>query len=247
MSASAIQKTADIFTRNSLIRDSRYRYEIAERRHKKGIIKIFTKAFCEAEPMTHYLGIDPKKFKIFSKEVTENAIRDQLSIVVLDKDKVIACALVEDLMNVHEAPINFDPKFKYIVSLLETLSGDFFNNKTFEKNTIAHLFITAVDKDYRRRGLSTQANFHAMDLATRHGFTFMYSELTNFYNEMGVFHHMKQNHRRLLGACDYKDFEIDGFKPFPHLKGYAHGYLWEIQEGAMLTYAVNDQRIEEPL
>lgn len=237
----------DIFTRNNLQPDTHFHYEIAQRKHKKGIIKIFTKAFCEAEPMTHYLNIDPKKFKAFTKQVTENAICDHMSIVALDRDKVIACALVEDFADMREAPTNFDPRFKYIISLLESLSGDFFKDKKFEKNTIAHLFITAVDKDYRRRGLSTQVNFHAMDLAAKRGFQFMYSELTNFYNEMGVFNHMKQNHRRLIGACDYKDFEVDGVKPFPHLKGYAHGYLWEICEGAGLQYTVDNKMMSEAI
>lgn len=245
MNAVALKKSDDIFTRNALPQDTRYRYEIAQRKHKKGIIKIFTKAFCEAEPMTSYLRIDPKKFKTFSKEVTENAIRDQMSIVALDKDKVIACALLEDFADMHETPTNFDPRFKYIVKLLESLGSHFFKDKKFEKNTIGHLFITAVEKEYRRQGLSTQVNFHAMDLAARRGFKFIYSELTNFYNEMGVFNHMKQNHRRLIGACDYKDFEVDGFKPFPHLKGYAHGYLWEVHEGAKLTYTVNNQVMQE--
>jgi hypothetical protein len=201
--------------------------------------------FCESEPMTRYLNINQKKFKIFSKQVAENAINDKLSIVVLDKDKIIACALVEDFAAMHEVPTDFDPHFKYIVSLLESLGEGFFKGKQFEKNTIAHLFITAVDKHYRKRGLSTQVNFHAMELAARKGFTFMYSELTNIYNEMGVLHHLTENHKRLIGACDYKDFEVDGIKPFPHLKGYAHSYLWEINEGAKLTYTENDQLISE--
>jgi hypothetical protein len=247
MNTVALQNSLDIFTRNHLQPDTHFRYEIAQRKHKKGIIKIFTKAFCENEPMTQYLHIDPKKFKAFSKQVTENAIRDHLSIVALDKDKVVACALIEDFADMHEAPTDFDPKFKYITSLLETLGGNFFKDKKFEKNTIAHLAITAVDKDYRRKGLSTQVNFHAMDLAVKRGFRFMYSELTNFYNEMGVFNHMKENHRRLIGACDYKDFEIDGIKPFSDLKGYAHGYLWELTEGAVLQYCVDNKIISETI
>ena len=229
----------DIFERNELTPDTHFRYEIAQNKHSDGIVKIFTEAFCGSEPMTHYLQIDPQKFLAFSTKVTENAIADQLSIVALDGNNVIACALVEDLADMREAPIDFDPNFKYILSLLEKLDGNFFKDNKFEKNHIAHLFITAVDKDYRRRGLSTQVNFHAMDIASKRGFQFMYSELTNFYNEMGVFNHMKDKHRYLLGACDYKDFEIDGFKPFPDLPGYAHGYLWEISEGAVLKYHKN--------
>ncbi len=247
MTIAASHHLADIFTRNNLQPDTHFRYEIAQRKHKKGIIKIFTEAFCGAEPMTHYLHIDPKKFKTFTKQVTENAICDHLSIVALDKDKVVACALVEDLAAIREAPTDFDPNFKYIISLLESLGGDFFKEKKFDKGHIAHLFITAVDKNYRRRGLSTQVNFHAMNLAEKLGFQFMYSELTNFYNEMGVFNHMTQKHRRLIGARDYKDYEIDGFKPFPHLKGYAHGYLWEISEGAVLEYTVDNKKMQETI
>lgn len=85
-----------------------------------------------------------------------------------------------------------------------------------------------------------------MNLAARKGFKFVYSELTNVFNERGIFNHMLENHKRLLGACDYMDFEIEGFKPFPHLKGYAHGYLWEIHKDAQLTYAANDKIMSEP-
>lgn len=226
----------NIFERNQLKVDTHFHYEVAQKKHTHGIVKIFTEAFCSSEPMTYYLKIDPQKFLAFSTKVTENAIQDQLSIVALDGDRIVACALVEDLAEMRDAPIDFDPNFKYILSLLETLSGDFFKDKKIAKKNIAHLFITAVDKDYRRRGLSTQVNFHAMDLAAKRGFQFMYSELTNFYNEMGVFNHMKEKRRQLLGACDYKDFELNGFKPFPDLPGYAHGYLWEIVENAKLDY-----------
>lgn len=246
MNAMIQNRIEDVFVRNNLMPDNHFQYEVASRRHKKGIIKVFTDAFCEAEPMTRYLKVDPKRFKSFTKEVTENAIRDQLSIVALDKGKVIACTLLEDFAAMHDVPTMFDKNFKYIISLLETLGGDFFINKKFEKNNVAHLFITAVAKEYRHKGISTQVNFRAMNLAAQRGFKFVYSELTNVFNERGIFNYMINNHKRLLGACDYKDFEIDGVKPFSHLKGYAHGYLWEIHEGSPLTYAVNDKIMTEP-
>lgn len=237
----------DVFSRNGVSVDTRFQYEIASPHHQEAIVKIFTNAFCQSEPMTRYLGIAPKSFIAFSEAVTANAIQDQFSIVALDQDKVIACALVEDFANMHDAPTDFDPNFKYILRLLENLGVNFFRDKKFDKNKIAHLFITAVDQNYRKRGLSTQVNFQAMNLALQNGFDFMYSELTNIYNEKGVFNHLTKNPRRLVGACDYNEFQFEGFKPFPHLKGYAHGYLWELRENAKLTYAVNDQIMSEAL
>lgn len=159
MNAIAENRVEDVFVRNHLEPDNHYQYEVASRRHKKGIIKVFTDSFCGSEPMTKYLNMDPKKFKAFTKAVTENAIRDQLSIVALDKGKVIACSLVEDFAAMHDVPTTFDKNFKYIISLLETLGGDFFKDKKFEKNSVAHLFITAVAKEYRKKGFQPKLIF----------------------------------------------------------------------------------------
>jgi hypothetical protein len=205
----------------------KYKFETAAEQHLEGIIDVFAEAFCTAEPMTQYLKIDQKRFKVFARAVAENAIQDKLSIVALDKDKVVACALVEDMAAIRDAPLDFHPDFKYIAALLEQLGASYFAEKVFKIQCVAHLFITAVATNYRRQGLSTAVNLRATALAGLRGFKFIYSELTNVYNELGIFHHIQKN-RQLTGTCTYKEFEVGGIKPFAALSGSANGYIWEI-------------------
>jgi len=236
----------DNFVLNGIVRNNHYEFQIAKPSHKDGIIDIFTDSFCNSEPMTQHLNINPVNFKEFTAEVTENAIKDRLSIVATCNKKVIACTLIEDLAAMHDVPVDFDPNFKYIIGVLEKLGEDFFTNKEFTKCCIAHLFITAVSKDFRGKGLSTQVNFRAMNLASENGFKFVYSELTNHLNTQGIINHLA-NKKRLIGSCVYNEFEMDGIKPFANLDGKADGYLWEIQKNAKLMYVANDRVFVESL
>lgn len=223
--------------------DSHYTYEILEKEHIDQVVDVFTRAFCRSEPMTEYLRMDEKKYSVFARAVAEQAYQDGLSIVALDKKRVIAIALVEDIAAPGPIP-DFDPKFEYILGLLENLGKDFFSGKKFSPGHMGHLFITAVDEKYRHLGLSKQVNFRAMDLAAHLGFDFMYCELTNIYNEKGIIPHLSAK-KRLIGSINYKDFIMKNKKPFANLEGRAHSYLWAIHEAAKLEYSVGNEKIIE--
>lgn len=231
--------------KNQISLDKRFHYEILSPIYIDQVVDVFTHAFCRSEPMTHYLRMDEDKYKIFARTVSEKACEDKLSIVALDGAKVIACALVEDLAVPGPIP-DFDPKFEYILSFLEKLGKHFFSGKIFFSNHIAHLFITAVDENYRHRGLSTQVNFRAMDLAAEHNFEFVYCELTHPFNESGIIHHLK-NPKRLIGSCNYHEFVHKGIRPFANLSGEAHSYLWSIMESVKLVYKEKGEIISTEL
>lgn len=228
------------FIRNQVPINNAFDYDILQPKHVDEVIDVFTHTFCGAEPMTHYLNMQYDTYRDFARVVTESAVKDGFSVVALHKGRVVACALNEDLADPRPIPTDFDPNFKYILALLDKLGEKFFPGKQFFKNEIAHLFITAVAKEYRQLGLSVQVNFHAMDVAAHRGFKQMYSELTNYINENGIMHHMK-NKKRLIGSCTYDEFRMDGVKPFANLSGCAHAYLWEISGDPMLRYMENDK------
>lgn len=207
-----------------------YQYEVLSEAYLDQVTQLFTHAFCTDEPMTHYLQMDEKKYQKFAYAVAKQACEDQLSIIALDKKKVIAIALLEDAALPGKIE-DFDPKFIYILSLLERLGENFFLNQKIAPKQIAHLFITAVDKHYRQQGLATQVNFRAMDLAAQHQFAFAYSEFTNYYNEKSIIPHIK-NYKQLIGSCIYREFTYQNTQPFAHLEGGANAYLWEIGKGA---------------
>lgn len=216
--------------------ESKYRYEILTEKYIEQVADLFTRAFCRSEPMTQYLHLDETKYRVFARAVTVRATEDQLSIIALDGERVIAIALVEDLAIPGDIP-DFDPQFIYILTLLEKLGEDFFPDKVLETGNIAHLFITAVDDEYRHQGLSKQVNFRAMELAARNHFDYVYCELTNYYNELGILHHLNSDYE-LIGSVFYQDFICQNIKPFSHLSGGANSYLWNIRQNPKLRYQI---------
>lgn len=230
---------------NNVPIETPYVFEVLQDRHIDEVVDVFTKSFCRSEPMTKYLEMDEKKYSVFARAVCEKARDDQISIVGLDNGKVIACALSEDLMDPGAIP-DFDPKFIYILALLESLGERFFPDKTFKPKHIAHLFITAVHEDYRGLGLSKQVNFRAMDLAAQKDFSLLYCELTNVYNEIGIMRHLK-NPKRLIGSQIYNEFIHNGIKPFAYLSGMANSYLWAIKPDAKLIYEQGGLIIKEDI
>ena len=219
-----------------------YHFEQLQEKHIDEVCQLFTDTFVHSEPMTHYLHMDQKKYSIFAREVTEKAAKDGLSIVAMDKDKIIACALVEDINDAEDINADFDNKFSYILALLGQLGENFFQDKKFPRKHIAHLFITAVKKEYRRQGLSTQINYRALDLAADAGYDFAYCEFTNIYCERGTIPHLHTD-KKLIGSCVYHEFTFKGKKPFAHLKGSANSYLWPLHPEAKLTYEIHAKKI----
>jgi len=181
--------------------------------------------------MTHYMKMEYDEFHPFAEAVAQKAIADELSSVIIEKksQRVVALSLVEDLLDpvALNMPLSF--KFDPILALLERLSSDYFAEHTPSKNQIAHLFISAVAENFRNLRLSTHANFHAMRLAKQRKFSLMLSELTNYLNEKGIVPHLK-GEKKCVGEIVYHKFEFNNQRPFMHLEGMAHSYLWELPE-----------------
>lgn len=190
------------------------------------VVEIFTKAFCLSEPMTAYLKMDMSLYKNFAYAVAKKAIEDKLSVLAFKNNELAAFALVEDLADPCPIP-DFDPKFKYILKLLEQIGETYFTDRVLKPREISHLFITAVDEKFRGQKLSTQVNFQAMNISAQAGFSKMYCEFTHYYNEEGVLHHLLRPHS-MIGTQVYRDFTYGNEKPFKELGGHATSYLWEL-------------------
>lgn len=223
-----------------------YKSDILNIEHFDEVVKIFTKAFCDHEPMTSYLGINYDEFMPFAKQVIEKAIQDQLSVVILDGRKVAAFAIVEDIADPLKISVEINPKFKFIFGLLESLASHFLAGKKFAENHLSHLFITAVDSSYLSQGLSKKVNAEAMKLATEKDFDFMCCEFTSAFNERGTVKQIPFN-KLLLGSCNYGDFVYGDNKPFEKLEGTANAYLWELKPGSKLIYRDNDFKDDQHL
>ena len=223
-----------------------YRLDVLKSAHFQQAVSILTHAFCDDEPMTRYLKFDYVSYQPFSEKVVTKAIQDQLSVVALYQNEVVACAIVEDFVNPLALSNDFDPRFHYIFSLLEDMSKHFFHDKQFKINHIAHLFMTAVSPHHRHKGLSTLINLGSNKLAFRKRFDFMFSEFTNYFNEKGTIKYINFN-KELIGSVIYQAYTLDGIKPFTNLDGFANAYLWELYENAQLTYSKDGTQYQHPL
>lgn len=202
--------------------------------HKAQTIDVMTRAFCDDEPMTLYLGVPYDAYRHFANQVVTKAIADKLSIVAIHEGNVVACAIVEDLASPVELN-QLDEKFTPIFTLLEKLGDGFFKDKKIKPNHIAHLFITAVDEKYRHQGLSREVNLRASELAAQKKFDFVYCEFTNFLNEKGTLRYLNYD-KMLVGSTIYRHFNMNNNRPFEHLVGFANAYLWATHPKADLQY-----------
>lgn len=214
---------------------SEFHSEVMEEKHREQAISVIAHAFCNFEPMTKYLGINYEDFLPFGELMVDKAIKDGLSIAVMEGDKVVACSIVEDIADPLDINIDIDPRFKIIFSLLEHLGEDFFREKHFEKGHLAHLFITAVDTSYFGKGLSRKVNLDSIHLAKKHGYDFMCCEFTHYLNEKGTVKHLKYGGIHFK-TCMYKDYIYEGKKPFAELTNYASSYVWRLHPNAELHY-----------
>lgn len=226
--------------------DDLCQYDVLQSQHIDQAIKLITRTFCNHEPMTNYLKIPHKDFIPLATQVVEKAIRDGLSIGATVGNKLVACTIVEDIANPLSLTMEMDPTFKFVFALLENLTHSFFKNKIFEKNHVAHLFITAVDRHYQGEGLSRKVNLESIQLTKTRNFDFMYSEFTHPYNEKGTIREIKTN-KFLIGSQTYKDFIFEGELPFANLEGTANAYIWELKENSKLCYRMDNQEYCHPL
>lgn len=202
-------------------------YQPLEANYAESTIEMFTHAFCDSEPMTHYVDMQYEEFAPFARHCVFKAVKDGLSSIVVENNKVIACCLVEDIL---EPPVfpPLTPKFDPIFNLLENLTTTYFTEHTFQKNQVAHLAITAVHNHHRGRGLSSIVNLGAADVARAKNFLFMTSDLTNHLNEEGLIKYI-DNSKKLIKRIRYSEFIFNGNRPFEHLDGSGNSWIWALQ------------------
>jgi hypothetical protein len=214
-----------------------YTIQTLKDEHIKSVVDLFTKSFCDSEPITKKLNINYKEYEPFATEVVQKAAKEGMSKVAIDKkNKVVACAIAEDLSDPFIPHLAHYPKMKPIISLIGQLSEPFIAGKRFTKGKIVHVWIAAVDPAYRGKGLSTEIDMACIEAAARKGYDFAYAEFTNHISE-NVTHHFKM--LQLCNRIPLQDFTIDGAKPFAGLTGAADSYVATIRPGVKLESLSN--------
>lgn len=212
--------------------------------HVKSTTELFIKSFCESEPITKHLTISPSDYRSFASEVIQKAAKEGLSKVALDnQNKVIACCIAEDIADPFIPKPSHYPKLKPVFTFLEALSKPFLADKKFAKNKIAHVWIAAVDADYRGHKLSIEVDKACGENLARRGFDYVYAEFTNPLSEKIV---NQYNIFKRFNLIKFNDYVNDrSQKPFAGLEGYAASYIIVIRPGINLNALENCYKVEE--
>lgn len=198
----------------------------------KSAIDLFTRSFCDSEPITKHLGINYKEYEPFAREVVQKAVMEGMSVVAIDNDnRVVACTIAEDITNPFVPNVSHYPRLKPVFELLNRLDEPFLHGRKFIKGKIAHVWIAVVASDYRGKGLSTAIDLACTDLAAQKGYEFAYAEFTNAISEK-ITHHYSVY--QLCNNIKFDDFQLERDKPFKGVKGGAASYLLGIKPNVKL-------------
>lgn len=197
--------------------------------HQKSAIDLFTKSFCDSEPITKHLNIKYDDYEEFAKEVVHKAVKEGMSVVAIDShNHVISCVIAEDIANPFTPNLALYPKLKPIFELVDQLSEPFLAGKQFIEGKIAHIWIAIVNPELRGKGLSTAIGMACATICMRKGYEFAYTEFTNEISE-NILHHYKLY--ELCHTINYNSFTYDGKKPFQGLNGKASAYIIGVKPG----------------
>ncbi len=203
------------------------------REHMQSTVDLFIKTFCDDEPITKHLGISYAEYEPFAMAVVQKAVKDGLSVVAVEPgtNKVVACAIGEDIADVFQPDMKLYPKMEPIFALIDQLSMPFFSNRQFKKGKVAHTWIAMVDKSCRGKGVSTDIDLACTNLIAGKGYDFTYAEFTNDISEKITSHYVVS---KKINEILYDQFSHKGNYPFKGVKGGSAAYVLGIKPGVKI-------------
>lgn len=220
-----------------------YQITRLSKEHLDGTVNLITQCFCNDEPITKEININKNEYEHFAKDVVEKAIKDGLSTIALDKSgKVIACCIAEDITKPFQPTLADYPKMLPILTLLDELSAPLLEDKNFQQNKVAHVWIACVDAKYRGQNLYIDVDKATSDHLKQQGYDFVVAEFTNAISEK-ISNHYKDHEE--INRINYSEFTMDGKKPFSKVKGGASVHVIVISDGVQLSDFEETYKITE--
>ncbi len=172
------------------------------------------KTFSFSDPLSLAVNLSPEDLRSFLDIfVRDNLLKQSMSTIARRKDtgEVIGCLLAEDLTTEPPADISGLPdNFMPIIALLEKLDGKFLENNPINPGEVAHLIMTGVSEGYMNRNIAFNLGMYSYNLCKERGFTAAITEATGKKSQRVG----EKFGTKMLYSITYKEFEINGGKPF---------------------------------
>lgn len=162
---------------------SRFNIHMMREEDRDLALSLLVKSFFHDEPLAKYLQLgEPIDF---AKTIINDAINDRCSFVAYDiqTNQLIGLSLNEiryqnDTHNINES----NEKLSYILHLLEQMHKDVNLFDRLMTNTLLHIFIINVDKNFRGHGLASSLISASIEHAKNIDIGGAYAEATNIYS-----------------------------------------------------------------
>lgn len=204
----------------TLLEQDGIRYELLSTENLDATCRCVAEAFTTSEPLTIKQQITLEEHMAFCKVFLTKAMNEGLSIVAIDTEiqdptaRVIGARISEDLFTPPPPEAeDLTPKFGPIFDILDGLSARWKAANQNRKGKAVHMFMVAVRKPYRKRGVAPTMNKLAFPMWLEKGYTHAVTEATGVISQ-----HILQNkfHFHFREQADYDTyvFPETGEKPF---------------------------------
>ncbi|CAF0981743.1 unnamed protein product [Rotaria sordida] len=173
-------------------------------KNRNEVLSLLINSFFQDEPLAKCLQLEEPID--FAKSIINNALHDQCSFVIYDiqTKQLIGICLNEIKFQDNKYIINeTNEKIYFILKFLNNmhLNINLFNQ--FKTNSLLHIFIINIKKNYRGYGLGSQLILTTIEYAKKINIKGIYAETTNIYS-LNCF---KQQGFQVYHQINYIDYD----------------------------------------
>lgn len=206
-----------------------FSYRLINSENEAAAIDVIVRAMHDREPIISYTNAPREATTELFRNVLDQYKARELSVVCIHEPTQTVCGaflcakMNPDIVDTYSE--NVLREYGYVFKLLESLDAPLIEKYGNRLAEGLHQFMLGVDGDWLKHGVGLDLGLITVELGRTHGCTFAMAELSNPISQ-----HMciDKYQYEVLNIIEYKNFLIDGIKPFENLEGNIKSVFKEI-------------------
>ncbi|WP_186647786.1 hypothetical protein [Fluviispira vulneris] len=194
-----------------------FHFSLLKQEHFNQAKECLARVFCTDGAMLKHLQVQQNDLNEFLDGLLNHAIPQQLSWIAVDKStqKIVAVRVLTDFYDNYLPQSPLTKELTIIKDLITTLYDIESEELNVQKNTLLHTWMTAVEKDYQKKGLLKSLYMLGSNRAKSLGFTSCIGEASNIHNLNFLKKYTKINQ---LNSIIYKNYQYNEIFPFADMQ-----------------------------
>jgi len=183
---------------------SRFHIDLMREKDRNKVLFLLLNSFFQEEPLAKYVELGAPMN--FANNIINDAIHDQCSFVIYDiktKQLIGVCLNEIKYENHHDLINETNEKVNFILKFLNHMHQNINLFQQFKTNSLLHIFIINIDKNYRGYGLGKQLISASIEYAKNNNIKGIYAETTGIYS-LNCF---KQQGFDIYHQINYSDYD----------------------------------------